>query len=274
MKIKISVITLLIICTSVLAQKKPKIQGNKVVVDVYKSLEDFSAIEISDNLVVSLTQTEQNGYHLKTDENLTGIVRFDVVDDVLKIYTINRITSFKKLEINVTFKQLDEIAIRDDVELESLNKLNCKELTFTAINDATYKLDLAVENGTFLFSDSTKGELLLRGIKANLVLNENAYLNTTMSMDTVSLHVNKRSDINISGDVLDLQLTATGSTDIKAKKLKATSANIIASNYSDIYMYVGSELKLYAQGKSNIYVYGNPNIQVEGLNDKSQIIKK
>ncbi|NNM23930.1 MAG: hypothetical protein HKO54_10280, partial [Flavobacteriaceae bacterium] len=53
-----------------------------------------------------------------------------------------------------------------------------------------------------------------------------------------------------------------------------TFADLISSNSSDIYVRASKELKLYAQGKSYVYVYGNPEIVVDGLNDKSQIIKK
>ena len=71
-----------------------------------------------------------------------------------------------------------------------------------------------------------------------------------------------------------MNLITTGSTDIKAKNLKTTNASLQASNSSDIYLYVSKELGIYAKGKSNIYVYGTPHITVDGLNDKSQIIKK
>jgi hypothetical protein len=107
-----------------------------------------------------------------------------------------------------------------------------------------------------------------------MVLNENAYLKSEMQLEDVDIEINKRADINLSGDVNNLKLTATGSTDIKAKKLKSVFADLIASNNSDIYVYASKELKLYAQGKSFVYVYGNPEIKVDGLNDKSQIIKK
>jgi hypothetical protein len=80
--------------------------------------------------------------------------------------------------------------------------------------------------------------------------------------------------LEIEGVTTDFKLIATGSSDIKAKKLMATNAILNSSNSSDVYIYAGMTLSIYASGKSEIYVYGNPNIQVEGLNDKSQIIKK
>ena len=60
MKKLILLICLLSFVTSV-AQKKPKIKGNKEVVDVYNSLEDYDAIEIEDDLNVTITQSLNNG---------------------------------------------------------------------------------------------------------------------------------------------------------------------------------------------------------------------
>ncbi|RMA58598.1 GIN domain-containing protein [Ulvibacter antarcticus] len=271
---KIFIVCFTLLVSICYAQKKPKIQGNKIVVDVYNTLEDFDSIEISDDLEVTITQTESNGYHIKTDENLVAIVKFEIVNGSLKIYTINRITSSKKLEINLTIDGVDEIILRDDSVLESMNRLSFKTLDFTAYNNASYKLDMDADDATFVLNKSTNGELLMRGNKAKMILNENAYLDAEMQMEYLDVEINKRADINLAGDVTNLKITATGSTDIKAKKLKSVFADLIASNTSDIYVFASKELKLYAQGKSYVYVYGNPEIKVEGLNDKSQIIKK
>ena len=121
---------------------------------------------------------------------------------------------------------------------------------------------------------NTKGKLQMRSDEATMVLNDNAYLKGKLSVGNLALTVNKRADMKIEGDAEYLSLITTGSTDIKAKDLKVTNANLNASNTSDIYVYVSKELNIYAKGKSFIYVYGTPHIKVEGLNDKSQIIKK
>ena len=273
MKKLILLICLLSFVTSV-AQKKPKIKGNKEVVDVYNSLEDYDAIEIEDDLNVTITQSLNNGYHLKTDENLAAIIKFEVVDEVLKVYTVNRIISSKKLDINLTTDGVKSIKLNGDATLKSMNKLLFNSLDFIALDNASYDLDLEVDDATFILSENTKGALLMRGRKANMVLNANAFLDADLTLTKLDVEINKRADVNLSGDVESMQLTATGSTDVKARKLKTQYANLIASNKSDIYIYASKELKLYAQGKSFVYVYGNPEITVDGLNDKSQIIKR
>ena len=274
MKNKFILATLLLATTIVFAQKKDKISGNKIVVDVFKTLEGFNKLQIEDNLKVNIAQTLDNGYHLKTDENLVEVVRFEVIDSVLRIYSLMKITSSKKLEIALTFRNLEEITLLNDSELTSTSKLTLPELQFTASDDAKFDLDITTETAMLFLNNGTKGDLLLKGNKVKMILNENAYLKGDLVSDELEITVNKRADLDLSGDVTHLQLTATGSSDIKAKKLRTTYANLNGSNSADIYINTTKELELYMQGKSDVYVYGNPEIKVTGMNDKSKIIKK
>ncbi len=273
-KIIIVLVVTLAFGLTVQSQKKSKIKGNKIVTDVYQTLDSFAAIDISDNLKVNITQTAQNGYHLKTDKNLVDVVKFDILNGVLKIYTSSKITSSKELEINLTFVNVNGITLNKDAELNSKSKLHFTDLTFTANNNSEYELDINAEQGVFNLNQSSNGKLTLKGDRATMLLNDNAYLKSDIVIDDLNITINKRADMNLSGDVRNFNLVATGSSDIKAKKLKTTFTDINASNTSDIYIYATKELKLYASGKSDIYVYGKPEIKVDGLNDKSQIIKK
>ncbi|GFZ81247.1 hypothetical protein GCM10011531_09380 [Aquaticitalea lipolytica] len=259
---------------NLVAQKKLKVKGNKDVVEVFENLQGFNQIEIGDGLEVSLMQTTADGYRLKTDSNLVEILKVEVVDSVLKIHTTHKITSSKKLEISVTFQNLDKITLRNDAKIEGLNKFNLNNFILDGYDGSDFDLDVNSKQLTMNLNGNTKGKLQMRSDEATMVLNDNAYLKGKLSVDNLALTVNKRADMKIEGNAEYLSLITTGSTDIKAKDLKVTNANLNASNTSDIYVYVSKELNIYAKGKSFIYVYGTPHIKVEGLNDKSQIIKK
>ena len=260
-------ILLLLMSVTVVAQKKPKIKGNKVVTNVYQSLEGFSSIEIGDDLSVDITQSETIGYHLKTDKNLIDIIKFENVAGTLKIYTTKKITSSKKLEINLNFRNIHSIVLKDNAQLTSMNKLNFSKLSFSALDNSTY-------DATFVFDSSSSGELIVQGEYATMILNENAHLKGDIELEKLELSVNKRAYLNLKGEATILKLTATGSSNIKAKELITTFAELSASNSSDIYVNASKALKLYAEGSSYVYVYGSPEITVDGLNDKSQLIKK
>ena len=274
MKIKITLLLLAFATISCGDQKKEKIKGNKEVVDVYRNLDDFSEIIISDNLEVSIKQDKTNLYHLETDENLVDAIAFEIADDVLKIYTKNRILSSKRLNITLSVSNLEKITLEDSAEIETMNKIESKELLLIALDDSKFKIDLMVDDATITMNDNSNGDVQLKGGDAKLVLNDNTYFKGKITLNTMELEINKRADFKAKGTVEDLKITATGSTDINAEELQSEKANLIANNNADVYVFASKELKLYANGKSNIYVYGNPDIQVDGLNDKSQIIKK
>tara|TARA_R110002051_G_scaffold280343_1_gene341932 strand:+ start:1635 stop:2459 length:825 start_codon:yes stop_codon:yes gene_type:complete len=274
MKKQIIVVVAFLMALSVTAQKKAKIDGNKVVVDVFKTLDEFHSIEIGDNLEVNLTQTADNGYHLKTDENLVDVIKFDILNGVLKIYSTHNIKKSKELVIDLTFVNVDAITLIADAELNSKNMLTFENLLFTANDDSKYELDMQTGNVTFNLNQNSKGDIVLKGDKAMMILNDNAFLKGDIVADDLDLTVNKRADLDVKGDATNLKLTATGSSDIKGKKLRATYADLNASNSADIYVNATKELKVYTKGKSYVYVYGNPEIKVDGLNDKSKIIKK
>ncbi|GEQ86076.1 hypothetical protein ULMS_15840 [Patiriisocius marinistellae] len=256
------------------AQKLPKIKGDKNVRDVYKTLEEFNAIEIEGNFDVTFTKGDTNEYHLRADENLVSVIDFQVFDGVLKIKPLYNITASKKLEIDITYNNVNAITLRGDIDLESKNKLDFDILTFTAFDDVDFDLDMNVNDATFILNNNTKGDVQLKGLKSRMIFNNNAYLKGDITLEELDVEINERSDVSLDGDVINLKLKATGNTDVKSKDLKAEFANLIASGKADIYVFASKELQLYAQGKSYIYVYGNPDIKVEGLNDKSQIIKK
>ena len=79
---------------------------------------EFNAIEVDDALEVTLSQSNQNSYVLTTDKNLQDVIRFTINDSVLKIYTTNKITSSKKLEINLKFINLEHITLKNNAKIE------------------------------------------------------------------------------------------------------------------------------------------------------------
>lgn len=267
-------VTLLSISTFAFSQRKPKIKGNKNVVEIFNSLGAFNSIEIEDNLTVNIIQDDHVEYYLKTDENLVNAIKFDIIDGTLKIYSTHNIKKSKDLEIKLTFKTIDKIILKDDAKLISKNKLIFESLSFISKDHTSYDLDLKVRDGVFNVSKKSSGKITLRGDNAKMVLNEKAYLKGKIALDYMDITMNDHSDIDITGDVKNLKMEASDYSKIKAKKLKTTFADLNSSSSSDVYLYASKELKLYAKGKSNIYVYGNPEIKVNGLNDKSKIIKK
>ncbi|WP_445735656.1 head GIN domain-containing protein [Mariniflexile sp.] len=272
---KTLILTLIILSSfNVNAQKKEKIKGNKEVIEIFDDLDAFNEVEISDGLEINIMQSVSEGFRLKTDSNLVNTIKFEVIDSVLRIYTSNKITSSKSLEIYLNCTELNKITLKNDSELKGQNVINSKDLSLISLDGSEFDLDINSEVFSLQLNNSSKGKLNLRSINSTMSLNDKSFLKGSLSTDNLDLTMSKKADMNIEGNCDNLNLITSGSTDVKAKDLLATNVNINASNTSDIYVRASKLLTLYAKGRSYVYVYGNPEIKVEGLNDKSQIIKK
>lgn len=263
----------LTITINLYSQKKSKIKGDKEVVDVFKNIESFNEIELSDGLDVFLMQSSSSSYQISADSNLINVIKLEVIDSVLKVYTTNRIVSSKKAEVHINFRYLDRIIINGS-KAEGKNNFNFNDVKIEVFQNSSFDFDIKAESLVLFMNNSSNGKLKLKSKKSEILLNNNALVKGNIVSDSLKLTVNKRADMKIEGNVDKLDLIATGSSDIKAKNLSVKYANLNASNSSDIYINTSKELNVYAKGKSFIYVFGNPEIKINGLNDKSRIIKK
>ena len=132
-----------IISTASFSQKKEKIKGDKDVTTVTNGFEKgFTAIEISDNLKVTLTSSLQNSYTLTTDKNLQDVIQFTVNEGLLKIYTTSNIVKSKKLDITLGLNNLEYIYLKDDAELKSDKTFESNAINIDAQNASKFDTDI------------------------------------------------------------------------------------------------------------------------------------
>lgn len=256
------------------SQKKDKIKGSRVLAKESDKLDDFHVIEVSDNLEVTIFNGNRNSYELQADDNLIDVLKFEIDDDVLKIYSTKKITSSKKIEIQVNFEDLAAVVIKDDAKLFSKNTIEFRTFSLESRDDSFFDLDIEVDSLVLNLFSNSSGKLNLKGEKASIDLGDKTQLKGNIVLDSLTMGMNEKSLAKVSGDVIDLKLDAKGSSNLKAENLKVSTANLNISNSSDISIFVSKELRLYASDKSSINLYGNPELEVDALNDQSKIVKK
>lgn len=265
-----------LVSLSVAAQKKPKIQGNKDVTQVIKEIpEVFNALEIDDALEVTLTQGNNNAYALNTDSNLVDVIQFKVMDSILKIYTINKITTSKKLEINLTVAEIEHLILKNDAKVTGEGRFEADRFYLSGYNSSRVKdLDISADDVTITMHRNAGGDLKVKSENTTVVMNDRTDLKAYVVAEKVRVTLNNSADLDLKGDADYAAFNLKKSANLNAKKMKVSSADLYTSNNSDVYINATKNLEVYAQGKSNVYVYGNPNVEVKGLTDKSKIIKK
>lgn len=265
----------LLITISLAAQKKQKIEGNKEVAPLIKEIpENFNALEVNDDLEINIHQGSSNSYRLNADSNLHTVVQFIVTDSILKVFTTEKITSYKKLEIDLTVSELEHLIIKHDSEVKGEGQLRADKFYLNAYNGAKFDLDVRADDVTVTLHRNAGGKLNVHSENTTLVMNDRTDMKASVIAQKVRVTLNNTADLDLGGDADYAAFNLKKSANLNARKMRVSSADLYTSNTSDVYVNATRNLEVYAQGKSNVYVYGNPNVDVKGLTDKSKIIKK
>ena len=268
-------IFLLAVCTPILltAQRKPKIKGNRSVVEVAEDLPAFNAIELNDNLDVILKKSSSDGYEITADDNLIDVLKFKVEDSTLIVSSFYNITAKKKCEITINFQELKTITQRD-------GKITMKGMLSTDnLNINTYKsAKLDVRASAFVanvnMEGNSKGDFNLDvdSLNINLMGKSDANIYSVSSIKEISLR--NTASLEMDGSTDSLNLKMHNNTKFIGQKLGAGAANLDVKESALARVNVFREIILKSSGNGKTYLYGDPKITIEEFLDTSQLLKK
>ncbi|NJB36237.1 GIN domain-containing protein [Croceivirga sp. JEA036] len=268
-----SVCLLLLTSYSLLAQKKPKIKGNRVVTEVSGDLEAFNTIELRDDLEIILKKSFSEGYKITADDNLVDIIELEVQDSSLVISSYYDIKSSKKLEIEIGFKTLKSISQKSGnikvvdrvkTDIMYINLLGNSKLE---LNTSAILLNTTMEENSFakLNADVDSLNVFLRG-KADLELVTNA--------DGASVSVADSSDLDIDGSASEVSLTVVGNGKYKGEMMAIANLDFVAKDDAFSRIHCNTLVNLDLSGKSKTFLYANPEISLNNFMDTAQLLKK
>jgi len=257
------------------AQKKPKIKGDRNVLEINNIIsEPFNKIIIDDGLEVDYIPSETPFYRLETDANIAKGMKFEVVDSVLTIYSENRIVSSKKLKIELSAKNIEAITLKNDASMEAKRVLESKKMLFTAATGSRFDLDFNADNLVMILSENAGGRVKIKSDMATINMSGRSDLKGDISTKEMAVSLADNAELTLDGNSDTAKLNATNGSGLKLDGLKLTSGSLNASGKSDVYLNVSETLDLYAKDKSTIYIYGEPTMNVTGLVDDAKIEKR
>lgn len=255
------------------SQRKPKIKGNKNVIEVREDLETFTAIELVDDLDIVLQKASQAGYSLVLDDNLLDVLKFKVDNGVLKISSFYKIATKKKLEITIFFEELNSIKMLN-------GKINMKDVISTdflkVYTTGTSRLEL---NATADIMDVTmeeisSGDFNLASDSLNITLKDriDVKMYTTGAVNNIYMYKNASAKIEGTTDVLKAKLY--GNSSLKGVDLKSNEVFLTAEDSPNAQVRALSNFHLSAKGASKTKLYGNPKISIIDFLDTSRLEKE
>ncbi len=200
----------------------PGVRGNGHIVKEERNIKAFNEIQVSGAYTVYLTQGNKEKLIIEADENLMDLIITKVVDGKLRIYNKEDFRSPKKMDIYLTFVDIDEIALSGAVEIEGMNKFTLNELSLDVSGAAEIFLDVELKELDAELSGASEFEI--RGLA-------------------------KEVDIEISG-----------ASELDASDFEVEEMSIEISGAADAKVFATEHLEISASGASNIKYRGNPSI--------------
>nr|WP_299073854.1 DUF2807 domain-containing protein [uncultured Allomuricauda sp.] len=268
------IVLLLLLCqVTVLAQRKPKIKGSRIVSEVNEELPAFNAIQLNDNLDIKLKKSFGPGYEIIADDNLIDILKFRVEDNTLVISAFYDVTAKKQFDITINYTELRAITVKEG-SIVSEDIINSDELFVDAFADARLNLKASAAVMDINLEDNSKGDFNVDvdSLNVGLTNRAEAYIYSVNEVSVVDLDGNGSLTYEGTSDRIAIDLT--GNSKYKGEKMEAGTISAKLENDANARLYAYRDLELSAKGNSRVYLYGNPKITILEFLDTSQLIKK
>lgn len=254
-------------------QRKPKIKGNRNIIEVLEPLPAFHTIELKDDLQINLDDSSAESYSIVGDDNLIDVLRFRVVDSTLIISSFYKITGKKQLDITVSYRRLKSLIVRDGSVITN-QRIQADELSVYSNGMARIELSANASVVDLSLEENSKGNFNLEADSLSLSLKDkaNIQLYGVTQQHRLSMDGNTTAILEGTSDSLHIELK--GSPNLRAQKLESAVIRLETGETAVARIYGYRELELLASGSSRTYLYGNPGITMTIFEDSAELHKE
>jgi len=256
-----------------LAQRKPKIKGNRVVTEVNETLPPFDAISLEDNLEVQIKKSFQEGYSITADDNLIDVLKLEVVDGTLIVSSFYDILSKKKLEITINFVELKAITVKSG-KIYGDDTISTDVLYLNAFGNS----DLEISADAFVVNlnseDNSKTDLKLDVDSLNIMQRQRSKAFIYMVGGVNQIELSDNGDLTIEGTAEEMTVKMNSNSRLKTQKCETGFIDLAIDENAVARIQATKDLRLNALGDTKTYLYGNPKISISEFTHTTQLIKK
>lgn len=271
------ILVVIIIVTSFCsqAQKKEKVKGSKIVTVEQKKIENFTSLEITDNLEVFLVKGTECGLEIEADDNLHDAIGISVVGNQLRLSTLKSAFGYKKLSIRVTYTDdFKEINTKDESTISALAEMNLEDITINSFDESKVFVNAKCKKFTLLANDRSRSELNLKCENTRVNLSKNATSKALIVSNELTFDMYQKSSAEVEGDVEEMKLRLDNNAEFTGKNLETKTAIVTIESYSRAAIYITKELTLSAAGKSHTDLYGDQKVDLKVFTDSAVLSKK
>ena len=275
MKKYITLLLLVLSITALVAQKKEKIKGSKIVTTERREIDNFQELVIEDNLEVHLERGEKAEVKIEADENLHQIISLEQYNKTLRIFTTQLASSYKKMIIRVTYTvDLNLISSKNESSINAIQELLLDKVTINAFDSSKLFINSNVKNFVLQAGDKSKMELNIKSENVTIELNKNASLKALIVTDALKVDQYQKSNATVEGSATSAIIRLDNNASFTGNKLNTKSATITTESYTNCSLFVEKEVIIDAINKSEIQLLGTPKIEMRKFLDEAKLIKK
>ncbi|WP_310558766.1 GIN domain-containing protein [Flavobacterium sp.] len=275
MKKSTVLLLVLLVSTFVLAQKKEKLKGSKIVTIEQKEIGNFDTIEISDNLEVYLARGEKCELKIEADDNLHDIVNIDLTAKTLRINTSKTATNYKKFIIQITYtNELKMVSAKDEAIINAIQEIQLDDIAIKTFDDSKLFLNVNTKNFALESDHNSKVELNLKSGVATIQLSKNANLKALVSATDLKCDLYQKAIANLEGDVTNASIRLDNNAKFIGNNLTVTNAQLLAESYSNCSINVNTAISIDMAENAEIKLYGDQKIEMKRFAGNAILRKK
>jgi len=237
---KVLLLVFLVSCTSVLAQRKPKIKGNKNVIEVQEELPPFNGISLKDDLRIQLVKARQEGVYITADDNLIDVLKFEVVDGILEIGSFYRITGKKKLEIIVNYSELNSIEVLDG-RIQSEDNLVTDVFDAKLFGSGKLEMNVNASEINLDMEGNSSGDLNFQSDSLNIILKDRIDVRVYASTNEwTKVQLFSSANLKLEGTGYAMSAKLYDNSNLRAAKYEAEGVEIIGEVATNLLLLVHS----------------------------------
>ena len=122
--------------------------------------------------------------------------------------------------------------------------------------------------------NDANGKIKLHADKIAITMNDKANLNADVNADATSSSLSNSAKLRLDGTSDRVLFTTIDSSELDAKRLKASSADVSTADKSELHVEARKNLSIQAKDKSKIFVYSEQRIDIKKFADRAELIKR
>ena len=205
------------------------VYGDGNVVSEIRNISGFDGIKVSSGIDVFIKQGDGENLKVEADKNLHDVIKTEVKNNTLYIYSDENIRKAKAKNVYVLYKNLESIKVSSSGDIKSVNTLE------------TDNLDISL---------SSAGDL-----------------NLDVQAREIYISISSSGDAKIRGDAEYLKASLSSAGDLDAYDLKVEKCRVNVSSAGNAKIYVTKELDATASSAGDVYYMGDP--EIKNLNSSS-----